>query len=166
MASVTDQKSSQFQTLEAETVKNTQAAINASKQAVADATAEITETLRKADGAAAEVISIGRGNIEAFTTAANIWSVGMHDLQKKYLESMQVLIDETQEHLKSLSSAKTVKDAIDMHAMMLRNSAEKAITGNSRLASASVKLAMDTMGPINACVGAAAKRFNRPQDAA
>ena len=102
-----------------------------------------------------DFIAFGQGNVEAFVKAGQIWVAGMQDLSKQFAAGAQANLDETMAAFKALSTAKTLKDAIDLQTGFARSAFEKSMSESGKLTDASMKLAEQVAAPITARVTAA-----------
>lgn len=108
-----------------------------------------------------EFFAFGQGNVEAIMKAGQIWAAGLQDLSKQMTAGAQANLDETLAAFKAMSSAKTLKDAIDMQTGLARATFEKSMTESGRLTDASLKLAEQAMAPITARVATAMDSFGK-----
>lgn len=106
-----------------------------------------------------EFFAFGQGNLEAIMKAGQIWATGLQDLSKQMTAGAQANLDETMAAFKAMSSAKTLKDAIDMQTGFARSTFEKSMTETGKLTDASLKLAEQAMAPITARVTTAMDSF-------
>lgn len=106
-----------------------------------------------------EFFAFGQGNLEAIIKAGQIWATGMQDLSKQMTAGAQANLDETMAAFKAMSSAKTLKDAIDMQTGFARSTFEKSMTETGKLTDASMKLAEQALAPITARVTTAMDSF-------
>jgi phasin family protein len=121
--------------------------------------AKMKEGVEKAMKTAEEFVAFGQGNMEAFVKAGQIWAAGVQDLQKQIAASAQASFEETAATLKSLATAKSLKDAFDMQASMARGALEKTLAESGKLTDASVKLTEQALAPITARVTMAMEKF-------
>ena len=106
-----------------------------------------------------DFFAFGQGNLEAIIKAGQIWATGLQDLSKQMAAGAQANLDETMATFKAMSSAKTLKDAIDMQTGFARSSFEKSMTETGKLTDASLKLAEQALAPITARVTTAMDSF-------
>ena len=121
--------------------------------------AKVTESMDKVSKTAEEAFAFSQGNIEAFTRSGQIWSAGLQDLSRQFAATVQASIEETMDKFRALTSAKSIKDAIDLQSGLVRTSAEKAVAETSRLTTASIKLTEEALAPLAARVSLAAEKF-------
>ena len=61
-----------------------------------------------------DFVAFGQANLEAFVTSGKIWAAGIQDLTKQFTTTAKASFDESVTNLKAVSTAKSIKEAIDM----------------------------------------------------
>jgi len=112
--------------------------------------------------AAEEAAEFGRGNVEAFTKAAQTWASGSQDLARQYMALAQGLTDHAMEGAKALSSVKSVNEAAELQAKFAQAALEKMVAEGTKLQEASVKLAESAFAPVNARMTMAMEKLAKP----
>jgi phasin family protein len=112
--------------------------------------------------AAEEAADFGRGNVEAFTKAAQTWASGSQDIARQYMALAQGLTDHAMEGAKALSGVKSVNEAADLQAKFAKAALEKMVAEGTKLQEASVKLAESAFAPVNARMTAAMEKLAKP----
>ena len=120
---------------------------------------KIKEGVERVMRTAEELVQFNQGNIEAFVKSSQIWVAGVQDLTKQAAASAQASFEETVSTVKALSSARSVREALELQANLARSSVEKVVAESGRLADASVKLAERALAPLTARVTLAAEKF-------
>ena len=110
---------------------------------------------------AEELVSFQQGNFEAMIKSGQIWASGVQDLGRLMAATVQSQIDDTVGTVKALSGVKSLREAVELHSSLARNSVEKFVAEGGKLTDASVKLAEETWAPITARFTLAAERFSR-----
>lgn len=110
----------------------------------------ISKSMEKAMKSTEELFAFGQGNVEAIMKASQIWATGLQDLTKQVAATAQANLDETMNSFKTLSTAKSFKDAIDLQTGFARSAFEKSMTESGKLTDASFKLAEQALAPITA----------------
>jgi phasin family protein len=123
--------------------------------------AKMKEGVEKAMKTAEELVAFSQGNLEAFVKSGQIWAAGVQDLQKQMAATAQASFDEAVTTLKSLSTAKSVKDAFDVQASLARGAIEKTLAESGKLTDASLKLTEKALAPITARVTLAVEKFSK-----
>jgi phasin family protein len=112
--------------------------------------------------AAEEAADFGRGNVEAFTKAAQTWASGSQDIARQYMALAQGLTDHAVEGAKALSGVKSVNEAADLQTKFAKAALEKMVAEGTKLQEASVKLAESAFAPVNARMTAAMEKLAKP----
>ena len=125
----------------------------------ADTQAKVKEGMEKVMKTAEELLAFSQGNFEAMVKSGQIWAAGMQDIGKQLAANAQASFDETLSTFKALSTAKSLKDAFDLHAGLARATMEKAVAESGKLTDASMKLTEQTLAPLTARVNLAMEKF-------
>ena len=112
--------------------------------------------------AAEDAAEFGRGNVEAFTKAAQTWASGSQDLARQYMALAQGLTDHAMEGAKALSGVKSVNEAAELQAKFAKAALEKMVAEGTKLQEASVKLAESAFAPVNARMTVAMEKIAKP----
>jgi phasin family protein len=112
--------------------------------------------------AAEEAAEFGRGNIEAFTKATQMLTVGMQDLGKQYFAMSQALTDHALESAKALAAVKSLKEASDIQAAFAKASMERAMAETAKLQEATFRLAEQAGAPLTARMTLAVEKMAKP----
>jgi len=106
-----------------------------------------------------EFVAFSQANMEAFVRSGQIWSAGMQDLTKQIASSAKASFDESVSTFKAISSAKSVKEAMELQSSFAKSALEKMMAESNKLTDASIKLTEETLAPITARVGVAVETF-------
>lgn len=112
--------------------------------------------------AAEEAADFGRGNVEAFTKAAQTWASGSQDLARQYMALAQGLTDHALEGAKAMAGVKSVNEAAELQAKFAKAALEKMVAEGTKLQEASVKLAESAFAPVNARMTVAMEKMAKP----
>ncbi len=123
---------------------------------------KVKDSMEQAMKSTEDLVAFGQGNVEAFMKSSQIWAAGVQDLSKQFAATAQASFDQTMSTFKALSSAKSIKDALDLQAGFARAAMEKTLTESGRLTDASLKLTEQAMAPITARVTLAVEKFAKP----
>lgn len=118
-------------------------------------------TMENAIKSTEEFVSFGQGNVEAVMKSGQIWATGLQDLSKTFAATAQASIDETMATIKTLSSVKSLKEALDIQSNLAKTAMEKMMAESGKLTEASRKLAEQALAPLTARVTLAAEKFGR-----
>jgi phasin family protein len=127
------------------------------EQAQATIRTNVEKTMKTTE----EMISFGQGNFEAASRASQIFAAGLQDMTQHFAATAKSSMDETMSTFKAVSSAKSIKEALELQSKLMRSLLEKAVSQGSHLTDASMKLSEQTMAPINARLSLAAETFSR-----
>lgn len=109
-----------------------------------------------------EAVEFGRGNMDAFTKATQVYFAGVQDLSRQTLAMVQALSEQTLDNVKALSSARSLKEAADLQASFARAGFERVMGETAKLQEASLKLAEQTFAPLNARAQLAMEKMAKP----
>jgi phasin family protein len=125
----------------------------------ADTQAKVKEGMEKAMKTAEELVAFSQGNLEAMVKSGQIWAAGVQDIGKQIAANAQATFDETLSTFKALTSAKSLKDALDLQTSLARSTLEKTLSESGKLTDASVKLTEQALAPLTARVTLAMEKF-------
>ena len=128
---------------------------------VEQAQATVRDGMQKAMKTAEEMMAFSQGNIEAMTRSSQIFATGIQDMGQTFAAAAKASMDETISTFKALAGVKSIKDAMDLQASLLRSAMEKAVSHTSQLTDSSMKLSEQTFAPIGARLSLAAEKFGR-----
>ena len=97
---------------------------------------------------AEEFITFNQANVEAFVKSSQIVATGLQELSKQFAAAAQATMDETMSTFRAMSTAKSIKEAVDLQASLARFAVEKAVSQTGQAAEASFKLAEQAIAPI------------------
>lgn len=133
------------------------------------ARAAVEKGLEQANKTAADLLKVaeeanefGRGNLEAVTKASQLYMTGMQDLSRQTLAMLQALSDHTLEGVKTLSTAKSLKEAAEFQASFAKTTFERAMNDTVKLQEAAFKLAEQSFAPISARMTLAMEKVGKP----
>jgi len=119
----------------------------------------LTQGLKKMMKSTEEFVAFSQANMEAFVKSGQIWSAGVQELTKQMATTAKATFDESVSTFKAISTAKSVKEAMEMQASFAKAALEKAMTESNKLTDASIKLTEETLAPITARVTVAVESF-------
>jgi hypothetical protein len=105
------------------------------------------------------IFALGQGNIEAVMRAGQIWTAGLQDLSKLMAANTQATFDETAAIFKEIKGVNSLGDTTELLTKVARVTVEKSMVSTTELASASLKLAEQTLAPITARMQVGAQAF-------
>jgi phasin family protein len=119
----------------------------------------LTQGLTKMMKSTEELVAFSQANMEAFVKSGQIWSAGMQELTKQIASSAKASFDESVSTFKAMSTAKSVKEAMELQSTFAKSALEKAMAESNKLTDASIKLTEETLAPITARVTVAVESF-------
>jgi phasin family protein len=108
-----------------------------------------------------DFVAFGQANLEAFVKSGQIWSAGVQELTKQIATSAKASFDDSVSTFKAMSTAKSVKEAMDLQSNFAKAALEKAMAESNKLTDASIKLTEQTLAPITARVTVAVETFGK-----
>ena len=108
-----------------------------------------------------QIVSFGQGNVEAMVKSSHILATGMQDLTKQIAATTQASFNEALGAFRAMSTARSIKDAMELQATLTRSAIETAMRQTSQVTEASIKIAEQAMAPITQRVTVAAGTFGR-----
>ena len=112
--------------------------------------------------AAEEAAAFGRGNAEALAKATQAYVAGVQDLSRQTMAMVQGLTDQALEGAKALSHVRSLKEATEIQAGLVRSAFERAITETTKLQETALKVVEQSFAPISARVTLAVEKMSRP----
>jgi len=108
-----------------------------------------------------DFVAFGQANLEAFVKSGQIWSAGVQELTKQIATSAKASFEESVSTFKAISTAKSVKEAMELQSTFAKATLEKAMAESNKLTDASIKLTEQTLAPITARVSVAVETFGK-----
>jgi phasin family protein len=121
----------------------------------------ITQGIKSMMKTTEDFVAFGQANLEAFVKSGQIWSAGVQELTKQIASSAKASFDESVSTFKAMSTAKSVKEAMDLQSNFAKAALEKAMAESNKLTDASIKLTEQTLAPITARVTVAVETFGK-----
>ncbi len=132
------------------------------KHGADSATSAYSAMSEKAAKTATDLNAFNRGTLEALAQAGQIFAAESQDLFRQAAEAGQTAFTESLNNLRAITSAKTMKERLELQANFVRTSAISAVSEGSRFARASIDLAEKASAPIAARAYLAAETFGQP----
>jgi phasin family protein len=123
------------------------------------------QATRTAEGffkAAEEAAEFSRGNFEAVTRSAQLWTAGAQDIARQYMAVAQGLTDHALEGAKALAAVKSLQEAASVQTSYAKVALERAVTETTKLNEAAFKLAEQAAAPLAARVTLAMEKVGKP----
>ena len=110
---------------------------------------------------AEDFVSFSRGNVEAFVKSGQILAAGWQEMGRQFAAQAQAQTEAALSTFRQVSTAKSVREALDLQASYARSAVEQAVAQTSKTAEASLKLAEQAFAPIGSRVALAVQGFGR-----
>jgi len=170
MATTTETKAADVQKLIGSDV---QAGATKARKMIDQGTAQLSaavettmdKTTKAAEGLYKEAAEFSRGNLEAFTKAAQVYFAGVQDLSKQAFALVQGLTEHSIEGAKALGQVKSLKEATDIQSNYARAALEKGMAESAKLQEATLKLAEASFAPLTARMTLAVEKMGKPVSA-
>ncbi len=108
-----------------------------------------------------DFVAFGQANMEAFLKSSQIWATGLQDLTKQIATTAKTSFEDSVSTFKAISTAKSVKEAIDLQSSFAKTTLEKAMAESNKITDASIKLTEQALAPITARVTVAVETFGK-----
>ncbi len=95
-----------------------------------------------------EFTAFNQANLDAFMKASNVLVKGYEDIGKAYFKFAQASAEASAEAAKSMMSAKTLKEVVDLQSGYARSSFDTMVAEGTKLNEMSVKVANEAIQPI------------------
>jgi hypothetical protein len=109
--------------------------------------------------AAKNVVAFNRASLDAFTQSTKIFAAGLQDLLHQAAASSQAAFTEILSGFRTLITAKSIKERIELQASLTRASATWAVSESTRFVQASIALIEKASAPLTASAAAVAETF-------
>ena len=92
--------------------------------------------------------SLQKDGVDALIKASEIWAKGAEDLGKAYFAIANEAVEANSAAAKSLLSAKSLKEVVDLQGELARTSFDKSLSEGARLSELSLKVANEAFQPL------------------
>ena len=148
-------------TTSADTVSAVTAEAIAPVAALQPTQTSVTQGIKTMMKSTEDFVAFGQANLEAFVKSGQIWSTGMQELTKQFASTAKASFEESVSTFKAITTAKSVKEAMDLQSTFAKAALEKAMAESNKLTDASIKLTEQTLAPITARVTVAVETFGK-----
>ena len=119
---------------------------------------KVTEAMHKAAETARNVVDVQRGAFETVVKAGQIYGEGLQHLATHAAEVGRTQFEDTMAHLRSLTSVKSVKEALELQGNFARTTASRYLTETSTLVEDYLKVAGNALAPVTTRAREAAEK--------
>ncbi len=141
-------------------------AVAATKEQVENAVVATKEQVEKASAAALkgydELAVMNKEGIDAFVKSGNIFAKGAEEFGKTYFAYAQAAAEQSVEATKTLMTAKTLSDVVEIQTELARTSFDKLVAEGTKLSEMSVKVTNDAIEPLQAHANVVVEKMMKP----
>jgi phasin family protein len=123
-----------------------------------DVQAKVSNGLGKAAEAARGYVDVQRGAIETVVKAGQIYGEGLQGLATHAAEVSRVQFEDTMAHLRSLTSVKSVREAVSLQSAFTRATLSRVLSETSVFVEDYLKVAGQALAPVTARAREAAEK--------
>jgi phasin family protein len=105
-----------------------------------------------------DAANIGQEQVEALVKSGTILAKGMEDIMKTVMNIAQSSTEKSQEAAKAMMSCKTLNEFTEAQTKLAQSSFDDFMATATKLSELSIKVATDSLEPINDQVGKAMKK--------
>ena len=124
--------------------------------------AQAQDAAAKLARAAEDATEFSRGNVEAMTSAAQLYFTGMQDIARQAIANVQSLSQHAIDGAKALTAAKSLKELTDLQSSLACTAFEKSLADANTLREQMTKLTEAAFAPLTARVTVASEKLRRP----
>ncbi|WP_421877426.1 phasin family protein [Pacificispira sp.] len=141
-------------------------AVAAGKQTVEQAVAATKEQVEKASTAAMksydEFAALNKDAVDAYVKAGNVFAKGFEDLGKTVFAFAQSQAETNVNAAKALMSAKTINDVVEIQSDLARTQFDAFVAEGTKVSEMSLKVANETVEPIQAQFNVVVEKMMKP----
>lgn len=105
-----------------------------------------------------DAANIGQEQVEALVKSGTIFAKGMEDIVKTCMSIAQTQAEKGQEAAKTIMACKTLNEFTEAQSKLAQDSFDDFMTGATKLSELSIRVATESLEPINDQVGKAMKK--------
>lgn len=105
---------------------------------------------------------LSKGNVEAVVKAGSIYARGLEDLSKTVMAMTQHQFEASVAAAKAVLGCTSLRQMVDLQTDLARTNFDKFVADGSKLSEISLKVANETLEPIQARVNVAVEKFIKP----
>ena len=124
--------------------------------------AQAQDAAAKVARAAEDATEFSRGNVEAMTSAVQLYFTGMQDIARLAITNVQSLSQHAIDGAKALTGAKSLKELTDLQSSLACTAFEKSLADANILREQMTKLTEAALAPLTARVTVASEKLRRP----
>jgi len=134
-------------------------------QKMGDSVAELQNRSQAAYEKSSEMMSemsgVAKGNVEAMVESGKIFSTGMQDLAKAYVEDAKSAYEQMTADLKEMAAVKSPTELLQIQGKIMRRNFDALVASTSKNAEKMMKLSNESFAPISARVNVATEKMSK-----
>ncbi|MBD0274849.1 MAG: phasin family protein [Acetobacteraceae bacterium] len=127
---------------------------------------QVTKTAEAFSNAARDAATFGQDNLKAVAQSAQLYVQGAQDLGRQAFAFAEALNAQAIAGVKALAGAKSLREAAEVQARLVRSAFERAANEGPRLQQAALQVAERAVAPLAERAKAAVAQVSRPLAAA
>ena len=108
-----------------------------------------------------EVSDTAKGNVEAVVESGKIFSDGMQNLAKTYVEEAKAAYEQMTADLKDMAAVKSPTELLQLQGKIMRRNFDAMLANTSKNTEKMMKLSNDAFAPLTARVNVAAEKMSK-----
>ena len=108
-----------------------------------------------------ELSQTAKGTVEAVVESGKIFSTGMQDLAKNYVEDAKSAYEQMTADLKEMAAVKSPTELLQIQGKIMRRNFDALIASTSKNAEKMMQLSNESFAPISARLGATAEKIGK-----
>lgn len=108
-----------------------------------------------------EMSDAAKGNVEAMVESGKIFSSGMQELAKSYVEEAKAAYEQMTADLKEMAAVKSPTDLLQLQGKIMRRNFDTMVAATSKNTEKMMKLSNDSFAPISARLSIAADKMSK-----
>jgi len=129
--------------------------------AMSDMQSKAKEAYDKGTAMTGEATEFAKGNVEAIVEAGKIYSAGLQDLGKTYVEDAKGAFETLTGDMKEIAAIKSPTELFQLQGKLMRRNFDAMVAFGSKSSETMVKLANDTMAPLSSRMSLAAEKVSK-----
>jgi len=129
--------------------------------AVSELQSKAKEAYDKGTAMTGEATEFAKGNVEALVEAGKIYSAGIQDLGKTYVDEAKSAFETLTADLKEIAAIKSPTELFQLQGKLARRNFDSLVAFSSKSSEAFVKLANEGFAPISGRVSLAAEKLSK-----
>ena len=109
-----------------------------------------------------EISAYSKGNFDAVVTASSTLFRGVEDMTRAVFALQHSAVEQSMAVAKQLLAAKSLREVVDLQSGFTRSTFDEVVAKTNELSELGIKVANETIAPINARVTVAVEKLSKP----